>query len=77
MCIYICVEVVLINILTLQVAPPNKNSWLCPWIEERETRERRDKKLFKNNKKILFKWNGKKKYKFWYIWYYKVVCYML
>ena len=30
-------------------------------IEERETRERWNKKLLKNNKETLFKWNGKKK----------------
>ena len=30
-------------------------------IEEREIRERRNKKLLKNNKETLFKWNGKKK----------------
>ena len=29
-------------------------------IEERETGERRNKKLLKNNKETLFKWNGKK-----------------
>ena len=30
MCIYMCVEVVLINVLALHLAPPNKNSWLRP-----------------------------------------------
>ena len=31
MCIYMCVEVVLINVLASHLAPPNKNSWLRPW----------------------------------------------
>ena len=30
MCIYMCVEVVLINILASHLAPPNKNFWLRP-----------------------------------------------
>ena len=30
-------------------------------IEERETGDRRNKRLLKNNKETLFKWNGKKK----------------
>ena len=29
--IYICVEVILINVLASHLAPPNKNSWLRPW----------------------------------------------
>ena len=32
MCIYMCVEVVLINILASHLAPPIKNSWLRPYI---------------------------------------------
>ena len=31
MCIYMCVEVVLINVLALRLTPPNKNSWLRPF----------------------------------------------
>ena len=27
-----CVEVVLINVLASHLAPPNKNSWLRPWL---------------------------------------------
>ena len=49
-------------------------------IEERETEEKRNKKLLKNNKEILFKWNGKKKNKSfdtgdivkWCVIYYKI-----
>ena len=32
MYIYMCVEVVLINVLVSHLAPPNKNSWLRPCI---------------------------------------------
>ena len=31
MCIYMCVEVVLINILASHLAPLDKNFWLRPW----------------------------------------------
>ena len=31
-CVYICVEVVLINVLASHLAPPNKNSWLRPCL---------------------------------------------
>ena len=37
MCIYICVEVVLINILASHLAPPNKNSWLRPCMYRIDT----------------------------------------
>ena len=48
-------------------------------IEERETGDRRNKKLLKNNKETLFKWNGKKNRNFdiggiikWCVIYYKI-----
>ena len=39
--------------------------WCLPWERERkrgerDRRERKNKKLSKNNKETLFKWNGKK-----------------
>ena len=34
MCVCVCVEVVLINVLASHLAPPNKNSWLRPWVQE-------------------------------------------
>ena len=34
MSIYICVEVVLINVLASHLAPPNKNSWLRPYTPQ-------------------------------------------
>ena len=39
--------------------------WCLPWERERkrgerDRRERKNKKLLKNNKETLFKWNGKK-----------------